>query len=99
MAEAYANIPEKTGRRGKRRARRMKRKGFLVRKSHRFKKIWKIQAHERRMEKRSRIARECREMRAQAHELYPEWNKGKMADPRGRMNEVEEGGKEVRIEA
>ena len=62
LKEAYDNIPERTGRRGKRRARRMRRKAFLVQKSHRHKKLWRIGAHEKRMEKRARIARECREV-------------------------------------
>ena len=97
LQEAYDNIPVGTGRRGKRRARRMRRKAFLVQKSHRHKKLWRVAAHERRMEKRSRVARECREMRALAHELYPEYNKGKLADPRERIRrerEEEEGGVE-----
>mmetsp|Transcript_9894 Transcript_9894/g.20122 ORF Transcript_9894/g.20122 Transcript_9894/m.20122 type:complete len:265 (-) Transcript_9894:92-886(-) len=85
LEEAYSNIPLKTGRRGKRRARRYRRRAFLVQKFHRQKKIWRVNAHNKRMEKRSRIARECREMRAMSHELYPEWNKGKMNDPRVRV--------------
>mmetsp|Transcript_6405 Transcript_6405/g.8065 ORF Transcript_6405/g.8065 Transcript_6405/m.8065 type:complete len:205 (+) Transcript_6405:205-819(+) len=54
LAEAYANIPERGGRRGTRNLQRQKLRWKLVRKIHKKEKKWKIRAHFRRMEKRSK---------------------------------------------
>ena len=85
LQEAYDRLPKKTGPRRSLHKRRMKLRQWTVRKSHRHAKLQRIAAHERRMAKRSRIARECREMRAECHRQYPEYNKGRMNDPREKI--------------
>lgn len=63
LAEAYAAIPKRDGKRGTMHLKRMKQRGWRLRQYHIIRKHERIGAHERRMAKRSRIARECREIR------------------------------------
>ena len=74
LAEAFANLPERAGpQRHNKRRRGLQRQRI-------YRRAYRVQAEQRaaknllKMEKRSRVARECREMRALAHELYPEYN-------------------------
>lgn len=53
LAEAYANLPKRTGKRGTRNKRRQRLRWHRVRKIHKKQKRWRIAAHFRRMDKRS----------------------------------------------
>ncbi|GMH47577.1 hypothetical protein TrVE_jg8267 [Triparma verrucosa] len=81
LEEAYANIPERGGRQRKNHFRRQAVKYHIVRKNYKIAARQRAVANSRKMEKRSRIAKECREMRALCHEIYPEYNKGKIGNP------------------
>lgn len=66
LAEAYAGIPKKTGKRGTRNLKRQKLRFFNLRKAHKKQKKYRIQAHFAKMAKRKRIAREVRVIKATA---------------------------------
>jgi len=69
LAEAYANIPERAGKRGTRSLKRQRNRWFKVRKIHRKKKEERIREHGRRMEKRSAIVGEVMRIKEDANEI------------------------------
>jgi len=69
LKEAYEGIPKREGKRGTRKKRRGKRRQNLVRKIHHKVKVAKVKAHYKKMEKRSRIAREVRETNYTSNEI------------------------------
>eukprot|EP00559_Dactyliosolen_fragilissimus_P000981 CAMPEP_0184858158 /NCGR_PEP_ID=MMETSP0580-20130426/3276_1 /TAXON_ID=1118495 /ORGANISM="Dactyliosolen fragilissimus" /LENGTH=180 /DNA_ID=CAMNT_0027354141 /DNA_START=265 /DNA_END=807 /DNA_ORIENTATION=- len=69
LAEAYAGIPARAGPRRNRSLKRQKWRWWRVRKDHAIKKQERIRAHEKRMEKRSRITKEVKEVKTGAHEI------------------------------
>jgi len=81
LEEAYGNIPERGGRQRKNHFRRQNVKYHIIRANYKIAAKQRAQSNSRKMEKRSRIAKECREMRALCHELYPEYNEGKIGNP------------------
>jgi len=68
LAQAYANIPERAGKRGTRNLKRQHLRWHLVRKARKKLKKQKINAHFRRMEKRSRIVKEVQAVKAISEE-------------------------------
>lgn len=66
LAEAYAAIPERAGKRGTRNLKRQYLRWFNVRKLHAKKKRERIAAHYRRMENRSRIFKEVKAIKETA---------------------------------
>ena len=68
LAQAYASIPPRAGQRGTRRLKRQKIRWAKKRKQDRIYKDQQIKTHERRMARRSRIAKECRAIRDGAEE-------------------------------
>ena len=58
LAEAYANLPERAGKRGTKHLKREKQRWFRARLNARKKKEERMAEHSRRMEKRSRIVKE-----------------------------------------
>jgi len=69
LKEAYANIPPRTGKRGTNNLRRQRNRWKAIYEQDAIKKQEKIAAHERRMEKRSRISREVREVKSSAEKV------------------------------
>lgn len=61
LAEAYAAIPPRAGKRGTLNLRREKRRWFIKRQYDYKKKLERIATHEKRMAKRSRRAKEIKE--------------------------------------
>lgn len=74
LKEAYSEIPERAGKRGTRSLRRQKNRFFAIRKAAAKKKRERIAHHFATMEKRSRIAREVREIKQSAEEVRMEDN-------------------------
>jgi len=66
LAEAYAAIPPRAGKRGTLNLKREKRRWFIKRQYDYKKKLEGIATHERRMEKRHRISEEMKECRREA---------------------------------
>ena len=66
---AYADIPERAGKRGTRNLKRQKRRWFLVRKIRAKEKHHRIQAHFRRMEARSKRMNEIKGIKAEAPDI------------------------------
>lgn len=69
LAEAYAAIPERAGKRGTRNLKRQRVRWHRVRKIRAKQKKFKERAHYRRMEKRSRIVKEVLEIKETAAEI------------------------------
>jgi len=69
LALAYANIPERAGKRGTRNLKRQHLRWHYVRKARKKLKYEKINAHYRRMAKRSRIAKEVMAVKATSEDL------------------------------
>lgn len=69
LAEAYAAIPERAGKRGTRNKKRQHLRWHRVRKIHAKQKKYKERAHYRRMEKRSRIVKEVLAVKESAAEI------------------------------
>jgi len=64
LAEAYANLPERAGKRGTRNKRRQRLRWHRVRKIHKKEKKWRIDAHFRKMSERSRNKKAVMEIKA-----------------------------------
>jgi hypothetical protein len=62
LAQAYANLPERAGKRGTRNLKRQKRRWFLVRKVRKLYKHHIANFHERRMQKRSSKVQQVKEV-------------------------------------
>ncbi len=69
LAEAYANLPKRAGKRGTRNLKRQKNRWAIVRKNRWIQKQFIHRAHYRRMEKRSRIVREVLSIKAEAEKV------------------------------
>ncbi len=69
LAEAYAAIPPRAGKRGTRHLKRQRIRMAKKRQHHAIYKKQLIKAHERRMVHRSRVAQECRMIREGAEEV------------------------------
>ena len=69
LAEAYANLPERTGKRGTRHLKRERQRWFRARLNARKKKEERIAEHSRRMEKRSRIVKEVMAVKEEAEDV------------------------------
>lgn len=66
LDEAHANIPKRTGKRGTRNLQRQSNRLKVIYADHARRKADRVGAHNRKMEKRSRIAGETREVRMEA---------------------------------
>jgi hypothetical protein len=75
LAEAFDNLPSRAGRQGHNARRRGLQRQRVYNRAYRVAAEQRAAANVRKMERRSRVARECREMRAAAHEAYPEYNR------------------------
>lgn len=79
MAEAYANLPTRDGKRGTRNLQRQSNRWRAVRKIKATQKQFKVKAHFRKMEKRSRIVKEVLSVKEDAPALrerdaaYQQW--------------------------
>ena len=69
LAEAYAAIPPRAGKRGTLHIKREKHRWRIKREYDHKKKLERIAAHERKMAKRSRIAKEIMKTKADAPEI------------------------------
>jgi len=69
LTEAYANLPKKDGKRGSRKKKRDKLKFHLIRRIHAKQKAWRIKAHFRKMDDRSRRWTEVKEIKANSPEV------------------------------
>ena len=74
LAAAFANLPVRHGPQNKNKKRRGIQRQKIYRKAYKIQARQRHESNLRKMAKRSRVARECREMRALAWELEPEWN-------------------------
>jgi hypothetical protein len=69
LAEAYANLPERAGKRGTKHLKREKQRWFRARLNARKKKEERMAEHTRRMAKRSRIVREVMAVKEGAEDI------------------------------
>ena len=69
LAEAYANLPERAGKRGTRHLKRERQRWFRARLNARKKKEERIAEHSRRMEKRSRVVKEVLAVKDEAEDV------------------------------
>ena len=69
LAEAYAAIPKRAGKRGTNNLKRQRVRWFRVRKIRAKQKKFKVRAHFRKMEKRSHIVKQVLEMKESAKEI------------------------------
>jgi len=69
LKEAYANLPERTGKRGTKALKRQRRRWKLVRDIHKKYKQGKVRAHFRKTAHRGALTRECQAIRADAPTL------------------------------
>lgn len=100
LAEAYAAIPERAGKRGKNNLRRQRVRWHRVRKIHAKQKHFRIKAHYRKMEKRSRIVKEVLAIKAEApairakekayqEAVFRKWTLQMMGDSKQQQEEEE----------